>query len=82
LTTNRIFSQIADIIASQFGIAGDQISRETTAYDVPGWDSIQHVYLIMSIETAFSVRLKTDQVFGLENVGELADLIRGQVETK
>jgi acyl carrier protein len=32
------------------------VTAETTANDVPGWDSMSHVNLIMAIERTFGVR--------------------------
>ena len=51
------------------------ISRETTAKDIADWDSIMHVSLIVTIEKAFGIRFSSSEVAGLQNVGELVDLI-------
>ena len=51
------------------------ISRHTTANDVQDWDSIMHVSLVVSIEKAFGIRFSSSEVAGLQNVGELVDLI-------
>jgi acyl carrier protein len=51
------------------------LTRETTAADVEGWDSLMHVTLMMSIESAFKIRFVSSEVTGLKNVGQLADLI-------
>lgn len=52
-----------------------QIGRATSARDIPAWDSVMHVTLMISIERAFKLRFKSGEVAGLKNVGELADLI-------
>lgn len=51
------------------------LTRETTAADVEGWDSLMHVTLMMSIESAFKIRFVSSEVTGLKDVGQLADLI-------
>ena len=51
------------------------VTRETSAADVEGWDSLTHVTLMLTIEKAFAIRFKSSQVASLKNVGELADLI-------
>jgi acyl carrier protein len=51
------------------------LSRSTTASDVPGWDSLAHVRLILAVEKAFAVKFSAAQVTRLKNVGDLADLI-------
>ena len=54
------------------------IAPATTAAEVPGWDSVMHVTLMMAIERAFGVRFRSGDVAGLKNVGELVDLIDRQ----
>jgi acyl carrier protein len=52
------------------------ISRELTARDVPDWDSLTHINLIVAVEREFKIRLTTAEVMRLENVGSLMDVIR------
>jgi acyl carrier protein len=65
---NQVFQEVLD---------DDEIriSRDTTAQDVEGWDSLMHVTLLVNIEKAFGVRFTSSEVASLKNVGELADLI-------
>ncbi len=58
------------------------ITRETTAHDVVGWDSLMHVTLIVNVERAFGVRFSSAEVAVLKNVGELVDFIARRTATK
>ena len=51
------------------------VTRPTSAKDIAAWDSVMHVTLMISIESAFKIRFHSSEVVGLKNVGELADLI-------
>jgi acyl carrier protein len=51
------------------------ITREMTAQDIEGWDSVRHVQLISAVESAFSIKFKLREVLGMKNVGDLIDLI-------
>lgn len=51
------------------------VDRKTTAADVPGWDSLMHVRLILGMEKAFGVRFTSSEVGSLKNVGDLLDLL-------
>ena len=51
------------------------ISLETTALDVPGWDSLSHSLVILEVEREFATRIPDDKAFALANVGELAALL-------
>lgn len=51
------------------------LSRATTAQDIPAWDSVMHITLMVKIERAMKLKFKSGEVAGLKNVGELVDLI-------
>jgi acyl carrier protein len=46
-----------------------------TARDVPAWDSLSHITLIVAVEREFRIRFTTAEVAALMNVGDLADQI-------
>lgn len=51
-------------------------SAGMTAKDVPEWDSLNHVRLVVSIEQEFGVKFTLSEITELKNVGELAILIQ------
>lgn len=51
------------------------VGRETTAADVDAWDSLQHVSLILRVESHFGIRLSSAEVADLKSVGDLADVV-------
>ena len=50
-----------------------------TAEDVEGWDSLNHITLIMTLEETFKVKFNTREVMGFQNVGEMMDCLRGKL---
>ena len=46
-----------------------------TAKEVPEWDSLIHISLLVAVEKAFNIRFRTGEVEAAKNVGEFADLI-------
>ena len=51
------------------------LTPATNAKDVPEWDSLTHISLMVAVEKAFSVRFRVGEVENTKNVGEFADLI-------
>ena len=51
------------------------VTRETTAKDIAGWDSITHLDIITGMEEAFQVEITGFEVMNLNNVGDLLDLL-------
>jgi acyl carrier protein len=52
------------------------LTETTTAKEVPGWDSITHVLIVVAAEKKFRVKFTAGEIQQLQNVGDLAALIR------
>lgn len=63
--------KLTDIFRSLFNQPQLVLTDELTANDVPGWDSFNHVNLMITIEQEFEVSFTADEVASLSNVGEL-----------
>jgi acyl carrier protein len=70
-----LLARLTRIIQDVFEDDSLVVTEKTTSADVPGWDSLMHVRLMLSVERAFNIRFKTAEVAGLKNVGELALLV-------
>ena len=75
-------SEREDILAKISKIAGDILARPgivldetTTARDVPGWDSLTHVQIVIGVEREFGIRMSSMEVAQLENAGSLVDAV-------
>jgi acyl carrier protein len=51
------------------------LSPELSAPEVPEWDSLAHITLLIGMEKAFAIRFRTGEVEDVKNVGEFADVI-------
>lgn len=51
------------------------LTRDTTAADIEGWDSLRNVMLMRKVGRTFSIPIDTSEVTGLKNVGALVDMI-------
>ena len=67
--------KLQDIFHDLFDDDGIVLTPETSAKDVPGWDSLKNIKLIVRIEKAFKVKFGTGEVVAAKNVGELIGLI-------
>lgn len=71
-----ILAKIEAIAADILGTADLKLAEEMTAHDVPGWDSLTHVQIIVAVESAFGIRLNSTEIAQLENAGSLIDLVQ------
>ena len=58
------------------------IRDDMTAADIPGWDSLEHINLIIAMERSFRVKFSIAEISGLENVGQFLGLLRCKVGEK
>ncbi|MFP1632874.1 acyl carrier protein [Zhengella sp. ZM62] len=75
----NISESIKSIISLHFDYPIEKINAETTALDIPGWDSVENVALLMAIEDALNFEFDIEKIGSLENVGELikeAEMLR------
>ncbi|MDE2005055.1 MAG: acyl carrier protein [Rhodospirillales bacterium] len=54
------------------------ITEATVAADVPGWDSMAHVALVVEIECRFGIRFRTTEIEALRRVGDLVRMIEAK----
>ena len=51
------------------------LTREMSADDVEGWDSLNHTLIISAVQKKFGIKFNLTEVLGLENIGDLVDAI-------
>ena len=73
-----ILSKLTRIIHDVFENDDIVVTPTLTADDVPEWDSLTHVRLILAVQKAFNVKFSAAQIASLKNVGDLLDLIRAK----
>jgi acyl carrier protein len=47
------------------------VTDETSARDIPEWDSLLHIQLIFELEKTFKIRFTAMEIGHYENVGQL-----------
>ena len=67
-TLNSIFQEV-------FEDKNLVINGSSNSYNISGWDSLQHIYLIVSIEEKFDIKFTADQIQSWDNVGDMTEFI-------
>lgn len=70
-----IHRRIAKVLGQVFDELPDEIGPKTSAVDIPAWDSLNHINVILALEREFKIRFTSAQAQDVENVGEIADII-------
>ena len=64
-----IFSTVLDYPESK-------ITKDTSPGDVPAWDSIEQINLVLAIEEEFDIMLDPTQIQTLDTFGKVQDYIQ------
>ena len=75
----EVFEQLNEVFRDIFDDESITVDENTTADDIEGWDSLEHINLIAAVETEFGVRFSMGQVVSMKNVGEMVDIIMSQM---
>ena len=69
---NQIFKEVLEI--EELSLKGKE-----HIIDIDGWDSLNHVKIILVIKSEFNIRLKASEVFEIEIIDELIEAIRSKI---
>jgi acyl carrier protein len=79
MNSEQIFEKVNLVFRQVFNNDQIQVTRETTAKDIAGWDSITHLDIITGMEEEFNVEITGFEVMNLNNVGDLLDLLKDKL---
>jgi acyl carrier protein len=72
----EILTQIESVVTEVLGRDKLNLTPETTAESVEGWDSLSHIQIVVGLERAFGIRFNAAELIDYQNVGALADGIQ------
>ncbi len=75
------YDQLNEVFREVFDDPSIELTPETTADDIEGWDSLSHVNLIVAIETRFNIRFTQKELLTFKNVGDLEVCIARKIST-
>ena len=75
MTRKEVYERLNKVFRDVFDDDMITVEDETTAEDVDGWDSFEHINLVVAVEDEFSFKIPMGKVVTMKNVGEMVDII-------
>ena len=75
MTREEVYERLNNVFREVLDDDTIVLRDETVADDVDGWDSFEHINLIVAVEEEFSFRVPMGKAVAMQNVGELVDII-------
>ena len=75
-----VFDKMKEVLADQFDVDPETITRETDLMSDLGADSLDLVELIMTLEEEYGVSATDESIYEHKTVGEISDYIENLVK--
>ena len=75
MTHEEIMQKLNAIFQDIFDDDSIVVTESTTADDIDEWDSLEHINLVDTVEKEFGMKFRMQEVSGMKNVGEMAEII-------
>ena len=71
----QLLEDVRTVMLDVFDLDELTINSATVAQDVPDWDSLSHIRLMVAIEKHFNIRFTTAEIESFVNIGALVEAI-------
>lgn len=72
---DEIYERLNEVFRDVFDDEEIVVEDGTTSDDIEDWDSLEHINLMVAVETEFGIKFNIGEVNKFKNVGEMVDSI-------
>lgn len=70
-----ISEKLKTVIITELKLDEYEITPDTLANQIPGWDSLNHMNVIVAIEKSYNIRFSAYDILKCNNIGDLQNLV-------
>lgn len=75
MTREEAYAKLNEVFQDVFDDDTITVQDDTTAADIEDWDSLEHINLVVAVESAFQIKFNMGEVNAMKNVGGMMDII-------
>lgn len=79
MTKANIYEKLTEIFRDIFDDDTIELQETTSSEDIDGWDSLEHINIVVAVEQTFSIKFTMDEVTGMKNIGEMVEIIMSKL---
>jgi len=79
MTREEVLDKLNEIFRDVFDDDSIEVCDSTTSADIEGWDSLEHINLVLAVEQEFDFKFEMGQVVSMKDVGEMVDIILAEL---
>lgn len=80
MSREEVVERVTNVFRDVFNDDALVLTDETTAADVPGWDSLRHITLMEEVEDEMGITFSMLEINCMKNVGEMFDIIQARAK--
>ena len=73
---SHAIDRLYQTVSTTFGVSPGELREDTSPETVEAWDSLNHLTLVMALETEFGIELTADDVLEMRDLRTIRDVLR------
>ncbi len=69
-------TSVKEVVSNLFGVSVDSLDDDSSPEQIDGWDSGEHLNLVMSLEQKFNVLIDIDDYTEMSTVGSIKNVLK------
>ncbi len=69
------------VVADVLNLPFDQVKPDLSPQNAEGWDSVQHLNLVLAIEQAMGISFAPEDIEKMQSVGEIVEIVREKLKS-
>jgi acyl carrier protein len=71
-----IIEQISEVFARELGVTADEFDIDLRYGDLPEWDSMTHMNIVVALEVRFAITFNSEEIPGLSSIRAIESALR------
>jgi acyl carrier protein len=76
--SGSVWEQVAGIASDILGVAKSSLDRNTGPEQIETWDSVEHLNLVMAVESQFSLQFTPEEMDQMTTLGRMAEIVEAR----
>jgi acyl carrier protein len=73
-----VADRVAALFETAFKVEPEEFSSDLVPEDVPLWDSLGHMNLVMELEEEFDIQFEVDEITEMSSAGKIIEIIESK----
>jgi acyl carrier protein len=81
MMASTTFEQVCEVSADIFQAPVGQITLASSPQTIDGWDSVQHLNLVLALEEKFGIQFEPEEMDKMNSIGEIVGLVEAKLKS-